>query len=114
MVRIIFMSLLITLTGCQAPTTDNWLAQLKDADAVNRRQAIRELAKPTCESEPVIAALTLALRDENAYVRRDAAWALGVCGDGGREAMAALRLALQDEAPRVRLAASSALKKMTR
>ena len=103
---------LLSLAGCGAPSTDDWLVQLKDADVVKRRQALRELAARTAESPRIVPALSEALRDENAYVRHDAATALAKFGPDASEAVPALTLALKDSDHSVRKAARSALKKI--
>ena len=103
---------LLSLAGCRSPSTDDWLFQLKDADVVKRRQAVRELAERTAETQRVVPALTEALRDENVYVRHDAATVLGKFGPEARDALPALLVALNDKDPSVRKAANSALKKI--
>src|ERR1700676_689623 len=104
------MGVVLSLAGC-APSTDNWLAQLKDSDVVKRRQAIRELGARSGEAELIVPALTAALRDESGYVRRDAAAALAKFGPEAREAVPALTSALKDKDSSVRAAAGTALKK---
>jgi HEAT repeat protein len=110
--KIILIAYLAAAAGCASPSTDDWLMQLKDADVVKRRQAIRELGARKEESERIIPALTSALGDESLYVRRDAAWALGNFGAYAQEATGALNAALQDESSPVRIAAAHALKKI--
>ena len=103
---------LLSLAGCGSPSTDDWLAQLKDTDVVKRRHALRELAARTAEAQRIVPALSEALRDESAYVRHDAATALGKFGPDARDAVPALILALKDKDQSVRKAAGSALKKI--
>jgi len=108
----IVMGAALLMTGCSAPSTDDWLEQLKDAEVVKRRQAIRELGPRTAEAERIVPALTVALRDESSYVRHDAAMALGKLGAEASEAVDALTAALKDKEQNVRTAAGTALKKI--
>src|SRR5712692_9628179 len=110
--RRILMGLVLLLGGCGAPSTDDFLRQLQDAEVVKRRQAIRELGARTSEAERIVPALTEALRDENKYVRHDAAMALGKFGPEARTAVPALMTALKDKGHGVRTAAGAALKKI--
>ena len=109
---LIMMTGIVLLAGCGSPSTDEWLGQLKDAEVVKRRQALRELAGRTAEAQRIVPAVREALRDENAYVRHDAAMVLGKFGPDAREAVPALTLALKDKDQSVRKAAGSALKKI--
>jgi HEAT repeat protein len=109
---LIVVSLVLTVAGCGAPSTDYWLEQLKDPDVVKRRQAIRELAARTAEPERAVPALTEALQDESGYVRHDAAWAIGTFGAEAREAVPALTVARNDQARNVRVAAVAALRRI--
>ena len=108
----LIMIVLLSLAGCGSPSTDDWLVQLKNADVVKRRQALRELAARPAEADRIVPALCDALRDENTYVRHDAASVLAKFGPDAREAVPALTLALQDSDHSVRKAAGSALKKI--
>jgi HEAT repeat protein len=111
--RLRFLTIgLVLLAGCGSPSTDDWLAQLKDDDVVKRRQALRELGARPADAARIVPALSDALRDDNAYVRRDAAIALGKFGPEARQAVPALTLALKDKDQSVRNAASASLKKI--
>jgi HEAT repeat protein len=105
------MMIVLSLAGC-APSTDDWIGQLKNSDVVKRREAIRELGSRPAEAAQVVPALTEALRDESAYVRRDAALALAKFAQDAKEAVPALTAALKDKDHNVRLAAGTALKKI--
>ena len=105
------MMIVLSLAGC-APSTDDWIGQLKNSDVVKRREAIRELGSRPAEAAQVVPALTEALRDESAYVRRDAALALAKFAQAAKEAVPALTAALKDKDHNVRLAAGTALKKI--
>jgi HEAT repeat protein len=109
---LIIVGMTLFLAGCGAASTDDWVSQLKDADVVKRRQALRELGARTAEAQRIVPALSESLSDENAYVRRDAAMTLGKFGPDARETVPALNLALKDKDPSVRNAAGSALKKI--
>jgi HEAT repeat protein len=104
--------LLLLLAGCDAPTTETWLEQLKDADVVKRRQAVRELAGRPADADRVIPALMEALGDDNGYVRHDAALALGKFGADASEAVPILVAALRDKTTNVRVAAERSLKRI--
>lgn len=109
--RWLLATALLLLAGC-GRSTDYWVGQLKDADVVKRRQAVRELGERTSEAPRVVAALTEALRDENEYVRHDCATALAKFGPEAQPAVPALRAALKDRDHNVRRAAETALKKI--
>lgn len=110
--RVFVLIFLFFAAGCGKPSTDDWLRQLKDADVVKRRQAVRELgAKPSGNSR-VVAGLTEALQDENGYVRHDAAVALGKFGNEASSSIPSLVQALTDREANVRSAAGVALKKI--
>jgi HEAT repeat protein len=102
---------LLLLIGC-GRSTDDWLTQLKDADVVKRREAVRELASHPGDAGRAAAALGEALRDESSYVRRDAAIALGKLGPEAKAASAALLAARTDKDRGVRKAAEEALKRV--
>jgi HEAT repeat protein len=110
--RLWIMSVLLMAVGCAAPSTDDWLRQLNDPDAVKQRQAIRELGARPEEAERVVPALCEALRGENGYVRHDAATTLGKFGAEACAAVQPLLKALTDKEHRVRTAAGAALKKI--
>ena len=112
--RLPVMALALLVVGCGSRSTDHWLQQLKDADVVKRRQAIRELGARTSEAERVVPALTEALRDDNEYVRHDAATALGNFGPEAQAAVPALQGALKDRDHNVRRAAQTTLKKIAK
>ncbi len=105
-----YLWLLLLVAGCGAPTTDTWLEQLKDAEVVKRRQAIRELAAHPEDKEQIVPALIEALGDDSDYVRRDAALALGKFGAEASEAVPVLVAALRDKTSNVRAAAQRSLK----
>jgi len=107
--KLLFVSLAVLLAGCGGKSTDDWLTQLRSADAAGRLHAIRALEDRGAEAEAVVPALTAALRDDNAFVRRDAAVALGKLGPAARGAVPALQAARKDREPRVRKAAAAAL-----
>jgi HEAT repeat protein len=109
--KLMIVGLVLAIAGC-ARSTDDLLRQLKDADVVKRREAVRELAPRSGEADRVVPALTDALRDESGYVRHDAAIALGKFGGTAREAVPALTAALKDREHNVRAAAGTALKKI--
>jgi HEAT repeat protein len=103
---------LLLVAGCGPRSTDDWLRQLKDAEVVKRRQAVRELGARLAEAGRIVPALTDALRDESGYVRHDAATTLGKFGGEARTAVPALVGALKDRERTVRTAAAAALKKV--
>ncbi|MDB5310560.1 MAG: repeat-containing protein [Gemmataceae bacterium] len=103
---------LLLAAGCRAPSTEDWLRQLKDSDVVKRREAIRELGARPGEAGSVVPALTEALGDESSYVRHDAATTLGKFGPDAKEAVPALTTALKDKDHSVRVAAGAALKRI--
>lgn len=105
------ITLALVLTGC-APSTEDWVQQLKDAEVVKRREALRALAARSAEAERIIPAFREALRDASPYVRRDAALALGKLGADARAAVPALTVALKDRDRSVRTAAGKALQKI--
>ncbi len=109
--RILLLALMLLTAGC-ARSTEHWLGQLKDADVVKRRQAVRELAQRTSDAQRVVPALTEALRDENPYVRHDAATMLGLFGSQARSAVTALEAARKDRDANVRRAAAAAIKQI--
>jgi HEAT repeat protein len=110
--RLLLMTLAVLVAGCGARSTDHWLQQLKDADVVKRREAIRELGSRTSDSTRVVPALAEALRDDNPYVRHDSAAALGKFGADAEAAVPALTAALKDNDQNVRRAVEAALKKI--
>jgi HEAT repeat protein len=103
---------LLLAASCGPRSTDDWLRQLKDAEVVKRRQAVRELGTRFAEAERVVPALAEALRDGNGYVRHDAATTLGKFGAGARDAVPALVVALNDKERSVRTAAAATLKQV--
>ena len=107
--RLIVMGVVLSMAGC-APSTDDWVRQLKDPEVVKRREAVRELGARTAEAPRLVPLLTEALRDGSAYVRHDAALALGKLGAAARSAASALTAALKDRDRSVRTAAGKALK----
>jgi HEAT repeat protein len=111
-VRSAAMLFVMLAFGCGGHSTDNWLRQLKDADVVKRREAIRELGARTKDANRVVPALTEALKDESGFVRRDAAVTLGKFGADARSGVPALVESLQDKEPSVRSAAAASLKKI--
>jgi HEAT repeat protein len=108
----LLMIVLAMLAGGCGHTTDDWIRQLKDAEAVKRREAVRELASLTTDAARVIPALCEALNDENSYVRRDAAIGLGKFGPEARPAVPVLLIARKDKEPSVRKAADASLKQI--
>jgi HEAT repeat protein len=110
--RLVVMALTLLAAGCGWHSTDHWRQQLKDADVVKRRQAVRELAARPAEAERVVPALVEALGDDNGYVRHDAAAALGNFGPEAKTAVPALVAALADRERSVRTAAGAALRKI--
>jgi HEAT repeat protein len=109
---LILASLVLLVAGCGLRSTDAWLARMKDAEVVKRRQAIRELANRTGDAGRIVPALVEALRDESGYVRRDAALTLGKFGPQAKQAVGPLQDALKDRERQVRTAAGTALKKI--
>jgi HEAT repeat protein len=109
--RLFFMGMVLSVAGC-APSTDDWVRQLKDPEVVKRREAVRELASRTAEAPRLVPTLTEALRDSSPYVRHDAALALGKLGAEAQSAVSALTAALKDSDRNVRTAAGKALKKI--
>ncbi len=109
--RVMALSLAIMAVGC-GHSSDDWIRQLKDADVVKRREAIRELASMSSEAGRVVLALSEALSDENSYVRHDAALALGKFGAEARPATPALLAARKDKELSVRKAAAESLKRI--
>src|SRR5262245_61089138 len=109
--RPILMGVVLSMAGC-APSTDDWVRQLKDPEVVKRREAVRELGARTAEAQRIVPPLTEALRDGSPYVRHDAALALGKLGAEARAAVAALTTAMKDKDRSVRAAAGKALKKI--
>jgi HEAT repeat protein len=109
--RLILMGVVLSMAGC-APSTDDWVRQLKDPEVVKRREAVRELGMRTAEAQRIIPPLTEALGDGSPYVRHDAALALGKLGAEARAAVSGLTAALKDRDRSVRLAAGKALKKI--
>ncbi len=107
----VVLGLALTLAGC-APSTDEWVRRLKDAEVVRRREAVRELGARTADAPRIVPALAEALRDANPYVRHDAALALAKFGADAREAVPALTTALKDRERNVRTAVGKALKKI--
>ncbi len=110
--KLLVPALALLVLGCRSPSTEDWIQQLQDSEAVKRRQAVRELALRTSDSDQVIAALVTALGDENTYVRHDAAVALGKFGAEGQAAVTPLVKALTDKDASVRRVAGIALKKI--
>jgi HEAT repeat protein len=110
--RLTTLSLALLVAGCGGRTTDDWLRQLKDAEVVKRREAVRELGTRSAEAERVVPALVEALRDDSGYVRHDAAATLGKFGTAAQAAVPALVVALKDKQRSVRTAAAAALKKI--
>jgi HEAT repeat protein len=108
---LIGIGLALCIAGC-APSTDDWIRQLKDSDVVKRREALRELGPRASEAGRIVPVLTDALRDESGYVRRDAALVLAKFGAEAREAVPGLLVALKDKEQGVRTAAATALKKI--
>src|SRR5262249_21904848 len=87
---------------------DEWLKLLQSADAKDRRNATRVLAKGIGpEGKAAAPALIRALRDEDSGVRCDAATALGKVGPVTKEVVPALAAALADK--EVRSSAADAL-----
>jgi HEAT repeat protein len=109
--RRLLLSVILALAGCSA-STDDWVRQLKDAEVVKRREALRELAARTAEAPRIVPPLTEALRDASPYVRRDAAVALAKLGAEARAAVPALTAAVKDRDRSVRAAAGKALKRI--
>jgi HEAT repeat protein len=65
------------------------------------------------DTQPILAALTAALKDEDAFVRRDAARALGKLGPDAADATPALTAVVhKDRNSHVRKAAADALKQI--
>jgi HEAT repeat protein len=111
--RFVIISVLLSMAGCGgAPSTENWLQQLKDSSVVKRRQAIRELGAQGAEDERITPALLEALHDEDWYVRRDAAVTLAKIGPAATNVVPALTAALKDKNRGVRKAAALALQKI--
>src|SRR5262249_8419054 len=110
--RVAAMLFLALTLGCGGRSTDDWLRQMKDADVVKRREAIRELGARSKDGGRVVPALTEALKDENSYVRHDAAVTLGKFGASARACVPTLIEALHDTEPSVRAAAGVSLKKI--
>ena len=94
--KLVLAGLILLLAGCGPRSTDAWLRQVKDAEVVKRRQAIRELGTRAGDAPRIVPVLREALRDENGYVRRDAAVTLGKFGPEAREAVPSLLDALKD------------------
>jgi HEAT repeat protein len=110
--RLTVIGLVLLAAGCGSRSTDHWLRQLKDADVVKKRQAVRELGSRPAEGGRVVPALTETLGDADPYVRHDSATALGKFGPDARTAAPALKTALKDKDAHVRKAAEAALKKI--
>ena len=108
---LLILTAAVSLAGC-GPSTEDWLRQLKDAEVVKRREALRALASRSAEAAGVVVPLTEALRDASPYVRRDAALALGKFGAEASAAVPGLTAALKDRDRGVRAAAGKALKKI--
>jgi HEAT repeat protein len=102
----------LLLAGCGRTTCD-WTDQLHAHDSAERLHAVHALQERRGETQPVVAALTAALRDEDAFVRRDAARALGQLGPDAADAAPALTaVAHKDRNNHVRKAAVDALKQI--
>ena len=110
--RLLFVTSLALFAGGCARSTDDWLRQMKDADVVKRREAVRQLGSLSTEAGLVVPALVEALGDDNHYVRHDAALALGKFGPEARQAVPVLLAARKDKEPSVRKAAAESLKRI--
>jgi HEAT repeat protein len=111
--RWVSIAAVMLCVGCAKPkTAEDWLSQLKDADVVARREAIREVGGRTLAADRAVPTLAELLRDESHYVRHDAAFALGKFGPDAKSAVPALTAALKDKDSAVRTAAADALKKI--
>lgn len=80
-----------------------------DTSGMVRRSAVMALADFEPDTEGVVPALVLALRDERDWVRRDAAIALGKAGPITPEVVPALIVAVEDEYAEVKGCAARAL-----
>ena len=85
------------------------ITALRDADAIVRSQAARNLWQLGQASSEVVAALLAALRDADVRVRYQAAESLGLLGQTSSEAVAALLGALHDTDANVRIQAAGGL-----
>jgi HEAT repeat protein len=91
---------------------EEWIAQLKDADAETRRAAAKALAEAGGDAKAAAPALVKALKDKDMFVRRFSAIALGEIGADPQVALPGLKAALDDPRKEVQQAAASALGKM--
>src|SRR4051812_43918705 len=98
--RVVMMTLLLAAAaavpvGAQqagpAKTVEQWLEQLKDADAANRRQAAVALGSFGPDmSRAAVRSLGESLRDSDPTVRHAAALSLGNYGPAGKAALPAI------------------------
>ena len=94
----------------QSRTPEQWLAQLEDADAAKRRQAVVALGSAGPDlTKAMIQQVGAALKDSEPTVRHAAALSLGNFGPASKAALTEIRAAVKDHSPLVRRAAVFAL-----
>ncbi len=97
----------------QSRTLEQWLVQLKDADASKRRQAVVALGSFGPDlTKAMIAQVGELLKDSDQGVRHAAALSIGNFGPASKAALANVRSATKDESAVVRRAAVFALGNM--
>ena len=116
MVRILVISLLISLSGCnQAPPTlagGTWAKALRNHDAKLRKKAAFTLGNIGPSDPAVLPALIGALKDTDPAVRCEAILALLKLGPAAKDAIPVLTQAQRDKDARVRSYATKALEKI--
>jgi HEAT repeat protein len=115
--RILFVMLLISLSGCGGASPPmaggKWAEALRDPDARQRRKAAFTLGNIGPSDPAVLPALLRALKDRDAVVRREAILALLKYGPGAKEAIPELTAVREkDRDAKVRAYAAQALDKL--
>ncbi|HEY3391067.1 MAG TPA: HEAT repeat domain-containing protein [Lacipirellulaceae bacterium] len=98
----------IIATGC-GPSTDDLVAQLRDADPKIRLAAAHALKERPGDRSKVVASLSSAVDDPDFAVRELAITTLGRIGPEAKDALPALERALRDQNGSVRTAAALAI-----